>query len=92
MHFLYFKAARNPAPRIVHVAKNSSTVRSLSNGDIISCIRRLQNLLVLSTSPVSRSLFPEKPVASAARTAVPQSPDLLRPHRRRRRTIPGQVR
>jgi hypothetical protein len=58
--------------------------------------RRLQNLLVLSTSPVSRSLFPEKPVASAARrptrpTAVPQSPDLLRPHRRRRRTTPGQV-
>jgi hypothetical protein len=96
-HFLIIKPARNPAPRIVHVAKNSLTVRSLSSGGILSCVRRLQILLGLSTSPVSRSLFPKKPVASAARrptrpTAVPQSPDLLCPHRRRRRTTPGQVR
>jgi hypothetical protein len=40
-NFLIIKVARNPAPRCVHVAKKSLTVRSLSSGDILPCLRRL---------------------------------------------------
>jgi hypothetical protein len=68
--FLIIKPARNPAPRIVHVAKNSLTVGSLSSGGILSCVRRLRILLGLSASPVSRSLFPKKPHLPPARLAI----------------------
>jgi hypothetical protein len=72
-HFLIIKPARNPAPRMVHVTKNSLTVGSLSSGGILPCVRRLQILLGLSAS---ESHAPSSPVSSISRSLFPQKPHL----------------
>jgi hypothetical protein len=68
-HFLIIKP-RNPAPRIVHVAKKSLTVGSLSSGGILPCVRHLQILLGLSAS---ESHAPSSPASSISRSLFPKN-------------------